>query len=204
MMDLYITAFVTLILVIDPIGLLPIFISLTHGRGAARTGIALRACIIGIIVLAAFGLVGDKLLQFIGIGLPAFRISGGLLLFLIAVEMLFNKRSQRREEQADDTPSDDPSVFPLATPLIAGPGAMAAMILLGSELRDDPTTTFVVIAAMLSVVALVLLSFLAGGTIERLLGKTGINVITRLMGMLLAALSVQFVVDGLKGLGAIG
>lgn len=204
MMDLYITSFVTLILVIDPIGLLPIFISLTHGRGSSRFGIALRACLIGITILAIFGLIGEKLLHFIGIGLPAFRISGGLLLFLIAVEMLFNKRSQRREEQSEETPSDDPSVFPLATPLIAGPGAMAAMILLGSEMRDDPSTTFVVMAAMLSVVSLAFLGFLTGGAVEKILRKTGINVISRLMGMLLAALSVQFVVDGLKGLGVFG
>jgi multiple antibiotic resistance protein len=204
MMDLYITSFVTLVLVIDPIGLLPIFISLTHGRGSARFGIALRACLIGITILASFGLVGEKRLDFIGIGLPAFRLSGGLLVFLIAVEMLFNKRSQRREEQSEEAPADDPSVFPLATPLIAGPGAMAAMILLGSEMRDDPSTTLVVMAAMLTVVTLAFLGFLSGGAVERLLRKTGINVISRLMGMLLAALSVQFVVDGLKGLGVFG
>ncbi len=204
MMDFYITAFVTLFLVIDPIGLLPMFISLTHGRGSARLGIALRACLTGVAILALFGLVGAKLLNFIGIGMPAFRISGGLLLFLIAVEMLFNKRSQRRTEQKEDVNPDDPSVFPLATPLIAGPGAMASMILLASNMQDDATTILIVMAAMVSVITLVFLVFLTGGTAERLIGKVGINVITRLMGMLLAALSVQFVVDGLKGLGVIG
>ena len=203
MMEFYVTAFVTLFLVIDPFGLLPMFISLTHGRGPARFSIALRACLIGVAILAVFGLVGAKLLDFIGIGLPAFRISGGLLLFLIAVEMLFNKRGQRREQQSGDTTGDDPSVFPLATPLIAGPGAMASMILLASDMKDDPSAVFIVMAAMVSVVLIVFCAFLTGNAFERILGKTGINVITRLMGMLLAALSVQFVVDGLEGLGVI-
>ncbi len=203
MMEFYITAFVTLFLVIDPIGLLPMFISLTQGQGGSRFGIAFRACLIGAVILAVFGFVGDRLLGFIGIGLPAFRISGGLLLFLIAVEMLFNKRSQRREEQSEDKSSDDPSVFPLATPLIAGPGAMASMILLSSGMEDDPQATMVVMGAMVSVLFLVFIGFLSGGLVERILGKTGINVFTRLMGMLLAALSVQFVVDGLRGLGVI-
>ncbi|KAB7615825.1 MarC family protein [Amylibacter sp. SFDW26] len=204
MIEFYITAFVTLFLVIDPIGLLPMFISLTVGHVAKRTSIAIRACLIAIVILAIFGLVGEKLLDFIGIGLPAFRISGGLLLFLIAVEMLFNKRGQRREEQSEEADqSDDPSVFPLATPLIAGPGAMAAMILLASDMQNSPRAVAVVMAAMISVVALVGLGFLMGNILERLLGKTGINVITRLMGMLLAALSVQFVVDGMHGLGVL-
>ena len=203
MMDFYVTAFVTLFLVIDPIGLLPMFISLTHGRGPARFGIALRACLIGICILALFGFIGAKILDFIGIGMPAFRISGGLLLFLIAVEMLFNKRSQRRTEQKEDVSPDDPSVFPLATPLIAGPGAMASMILWASNMKDDASATLVVMAAMVSVVSLVFLGFLTGSAVERILGRAGINVITRLMGMLLAALSVQFVVDGLRGLGVI-
>lgn len=204
MMDFYIAAFVTLFLVIDPPGLLPLFISLTQGHEENRRGIALRACLIAIFILAAFGFLGEDLLNFIGVGMPAFRISGGLLLFLMAVEMLFNKRAQRREQQSEDDNHDDPSVFPLATPLIAGPGAMAAMILLISEMSGDLHATFVVMAAMVSVTAVTFLLFLTSSSVERLLGPVGIKVITRLMGMLLAALSVQFVVDGLKGLGVIG
>ncbi len=203
MIDFYIAAFITLFLVIDPPGLLPLFISLTQGHAVTRRGIALRACLIAVFILATFGIIGETLLEFIGIGLPAFRISGGLLLFLMAVEMLFNKRAQRREAQAEDDNHDDPSVFPLATPLIAGPGAMAAMILLVSEMSGDIGSTFIVIAAMISVVAVTFLLFLTSGPVERLLGPVGIKVITRLMGMLLAALSVQFVVDGLKGLGVL-
>ena len=117
--------------------------------------------------------------------------------------MLFNKRGQRREQQNEDKSMDDPSVFPLATPLIAGPGAMTSMILLTSTMNVDKSTTLIVMAAMISVVFVVFLVFLSGGAVERLIGKVGINVVTRLMGMLLAALSVQFVVDGLKGLGVI-
>jgi multiple antibiotic resistance protein len=204
MIDFYITAFVTIFLVIDPPGLLPLFISLTQGHESARRGIALRACLIAIFILAAFGFIGENLLDFIGISMPAFRISGGLLLFLMAVEMLFNKRAKRREQQAEDDNHDDPSVFPLATPLIAGPGAMATMVLLISEMDGSIESTFVVIAAMVSVTAVTFLLFLTSSPVERLLGPVGIKVITRLMGMLLAALSVQFVVDGLKGLGVIG
>ena len=195
MLDFYITAFVTLFLIIDPLGLLPVFISVTQGLEKTRKPIALRACLVALGVLTVFGLAGERVLEFIGIGMPAFRISGGLLLFLTAVEMLFNKRAQRREEQSEEEAHDDPSVFPLATPLIAGPGAMAAMILLAGETHKDFNTTVVVMGAMFSVLAISLTLFLLATPAEKLLGKTGINVITRLMGMLLAALSVQFVVD---------
>lgn len=204
MFELYVTAFITLFLVIDPVGLMPMFVSLTQDNSQNRTKIAVRSCMVAVGILLLFGAFGEKLLSFIGIGMPAFRISGGLLLFLTAVEMLFNKRSQRREEQSETEMHDDPSVFPLATPLIAGPGSMATMILLAGDAVAGFTSTLVLMAAMISVVGLTFIFFMLGGTFERLLGKTGINVITRLMGMLLAALSVQFVVDGLNGLGVIG
>ena len=203
MFELFVTTFVMLFLVIDPIGLLPIFISLTLGNNKNRLKIGLRACSVALGILLLFGLFGENLLNFIGIGMPAFKISGGLLLFLTAVEMLFSKRGQRREEQTEMDVHDDPSVFPLATPLIAGPGSMATMILLLDNDASGITSTFVVLSAMVSVVFLTFIFFSLGGPFERLLGKTGINVITRLMGMLLAALSVQFVVDGLNGLGII-
>jgi len=129
-----ITAFVTLFVVIDPIALVPLFIALTRGRGdPARRRIALRACLVAIGLLTLFGLFGDAVLTFIGISMPAFRIAGGILLFLTALDMLFERRTKRREGQtkeADDHPEDDPSVFPLGIPLIAGPGAMATMVLL--------------------------------------------------------------------------
>lgn len=204
MFELYITAFVTLFLVIDPLGLLPMFISVTQGHSKTRNKIAIRACGIAVGILCVFGIFGENLLDFIGIGMPAFRISGGLLLFLTAVEMLFSKRGPRREEESEAATHDDPSVFPLATPLIAGPGSMATMILLSGEMDGGLGVTSVVMLAMLTVVLITFLLFLTGSALERMLGASGINVISRLMGMLLAALAVQFVVDGLHGLGVVG
>ncbi|MBN2905857.1 MAG: MarC family protein [Rhodobacteraceae bacterium] len=197
----YIGAFVTLFVVIDPIGLAPLFVAVTQGMDTAtRRAIALRASLIAAFLLTLFGIFGEAVLNFAGISMPAFRIAGGILLFLTALEMLFERRTKRREDQAhDDRP--DPSVFPLATPLIAGPGAMATMILLTTEAGRDPLAMVLIHLVMVSVVAIVLLLSLTAGLLERALGRTGTNVITRLLGMLLAALSVQFVLDGLGDLG---
>ncbi|NKB26598.1 MAG: NAAT family transporter [Rhodobacteraceae bacterium] len=190
------TAFATLFVIIDPISLAPMFIALTPGSSAAhRRAVALRACIIGAAVLALFGLFGEDLLELIGISMPAFRIAGGVLLFLTALDMLFERRSERRQGQT--SPSDDPSVFPLATPLIAGPGALASMILLTGEAASLGDTIGVYLV-MIAVLIITMLMFLAAGPLEKLLGDTGINVVTRLLGMLLAALSVQFVIDGVR------
>ncbi len=198
-----IAAFVTLYVIIDPIGLAPLFVALTQGRdNQARRRIAMRSCLVGAGLLTLFGLLGEALLSFVGISMPAFRIAGGILLFITALDMLFERRTKRREGQAhpDDEP-DDPSVFPLATPLIAGPGALATMILLMGQMPGDLVWGIAVHLVMAAVVALTFLMFLAAGVIERLLGPTGINVVTRLLGMLLAALSVQFVLDGLRNYG---
>ncbi len=197
-----ISAFVTLFVVMDPIGLAPLFVALTKGADAAsRRSVALRACAVGLGILAMFGLFGESVLSFTGISMPAFRIAGGILLFLTALEMLFERRSARRKGQKSN--ADDPSVFPLATPLIAGPGAIASMILLTDQ-AGDALGQVMVYLVLTAVVGLVLLFFLASGLIERALGPTGINVVTRLLGMLLAALSVQFVLDGFRGLGLLG
>lgn len=198
----YFTAFVTLFVIIDPIALVPLFIALTRGMTQAqRTTIGLRACLIAIALLTLFGLFGDTLLKTIGITMPAFRISGGLLLFITALDMLFERRTQRREGQHAEA-HHDPSVFPLATPLLAGPGAFTTMILL---VNNTPVTgmvhTLIIHLVMIVVIIAAFLMFLAAGFIERLLGRTGIVVITRLLGMLLAALSVQFVLDGIRGTG---
>lgn len=200
--DAALSAFLTLFVVIDPVGLAPMFIALTPGMEAARRRrIAATACAIGLGILFIFGLFGTALLDGLGISLPAFRIAGGLLLFLIAVDMLFEKRTERREGRTHV--ESDPSVFPLATPLIAGPGAMAAMVLLTSQSHAGAAQTGVILAIATAVVAMCLVLFLVAGPIERLLGRMGILVVTRLFGMLLAALSVQFVLDGLTGVGLI-
>jgi multiple antibiotic resistance protein len=198
-----ITSFVTLFVVIDPLGLIPLFIALTQGMAPdRRRAVGLRACMIAAVLLTLFGLFGQKLLDFVGISMPAFRIAGGILLFLTALDMLFERRTQRREGQMPDA-DHDPSVFPLAMPLIAGPGALAAMILLVGQSGAGVQGTAVVLGLMLSVIALIYVLFLAAGPIERALGRTGTMVITRLLGMLLAALSVQFVIDGIIGTGLV-
>ncbi|MEO9683780.1 MAG: MarC family protein [Tateyamaria sp.] len=193
-----ITAFVTMFVVIDPIGLAPLFVALTQGvPERQRRNIALRACAIGMTILIAFALFGESILGFIGIGMPAFRIAGGILLFLTALDMLFERRTKRREDQADEDDYDDPSVFPLAIPLISGPGAIASVILLTGQ-KPGVEGLALVLAITALVLGVCLALFLASGLLERALGKTGITVVTRLLGMLLAALSVQFVLDGLN------
>ncbi len=199
-----VTAFVTLFVVIDPIGTAPLFLALTQGMDAARRrAIGIRACVIAAILLALFGLAGQDFLRAVGISMPAFQIAGGLLLFLTALDMLFDRRAQRRADHADDkgAPVDDPSVFPLAMPLIAGPGAMATMVLLISETGRTAEGVALVTAVMLAVIAVALVLFLSASLLERLLRRTGTMVLTRLFGLLLAALSVQFVLNGLNAIG---
>ncbi|TJZ92965.1 MarC family protein [Paracoccus gahaiensis] len=197
-----ITAFVTLFVVIDPIGLAPIFIALTPGMDAsARLRIGLRSLVIAAILLTLFGLAGEAILSGIGISISAFRIAGGLLLFLTALDMLFERRTERREGQAEgDDPGHDPSVFPLAMPLLAGPGALATMILLAGE-NQGAVHLVMIHLMMLAVLGICMVLFVLATPLARALGRTGTMVVTRLLGMLLAALSVQFVIDGLKGSG---
>ena len=199
-MSAVLTAFVTLFVVIDPPGLAPLFIALTNGMSdAQRRRIGWRATVIAAILLTLFGLAGDSILRAIGISLPAFRIAGGILLFLTALDMLFERRTERREGQH---PNDDhdPSVFPLATPLLAGPGALTTMILLVGD-GGGAVQTLIIHLVMLSVLALNMVLFMLAGPLSRALGRTGTMVVTRLLGMLLAALSVQFIIDGLRGTG---
>lgn len=198
-----ITAFVTLFVIIDPLGLAPLFVALTQGETAARRRtIALTACGVAGAVLTVFGIFGDTVLAFAGISMPAFRVAGGALLFLTALDMLFEKRTKRRKDQGGAADhADDPSVFPLAIPLIAGPGAIASMILLSGQGNADLTWVVSVHLVMASVLVVTFVLFIASGVLERVLGPLGINVITRLLGMLLAALAVQFILDGLADFG---
>ena len=195
-----IAAFTTLLIIIDPPGLAPMFVALTQGMTTAqRRAIAIRACIIAGILLIAFMLIGEALLGFIGISMPAFRIAGGVLLFLTALEMLFQRRQTRRKDNAEEGAAehaDDPSVFPLALPLICGPGAITTIILLSSGAQS--AIDLIAIGGIVAIVLFtVFLSFLVSIPLERLLGKTGINILTRILGILLAALSIQFILDGI-------
>ncbi|WP_200832627.1 MarC family protein [Candidatus Halocynthiibacter alkanivorans] len=192
-----ITAFFTLFVIIDPIGLAPIFVALCRGMSPVqRRSVALRAVMIGALLLTLFGFFGEAVLGFAGISMPAFRIAGGILLFLTALDMLFERRTKRRKSQTSE--DDDPSVFPLATPLIAGPGAIATMILLMDQ-AEGALETGMVLLMLAAVLVLVLVMALLAPLLEKALGQTGTNVVTRLLGMLLAALSVQFIADGIIG-----
>ncbi|MBS1302809.1 MarC family protein [Loktanella sp. SALINAS62] len=201
-----ITAFTAMFIVIDPIGMAPLFVAMTQGmKTSHRRAIAIRACLAGMIILLIFAFTGEALLDFIGISMPAFRIAGGVLLFLTALDMLFERRQQRREDNSSDhlDPASDPSIYPLAIPLIAGPGAIATIILLTGQ-ADSALGFGAVLGVMVIVIGIVFALFMAAPLLERALGKTGINVVTRLLGMLLAALAVQFILDGLKGFGLAG
>lgn len=197
-----ITSFVTLFVIIDPIGLTPIFLALTQGMTPReRRGVAIRASLTATFILALFTLFGEAVLAFAGISMPAFRVAGGILLFLTALDMLFERRTKRRKHQGEEaTEAEDPSVFPISIPLIAGPGSIATVILLAGQ-KPGIEGFALVMSIVIAVLALMLVMFMVSGVLERLLGKTGINVVTRLLGMLLAALSVQFVLDGLRAFG---
>lgn len=199
-----IAAFTTMFIIMDPPGLVPVFIALTQGMSAEqRRAIAVRACIVAGALMILFLFVGEAVLGFIGISMDAFRIAGGILLFLTALDMLFQRRQARRADNAAEGQAehqDDPSVFPLALPLIVGPGAITTIILLAGNATS--AADFGAIAGVLMAVLLItFLAFLVAPTIERALGKTGLNIVTRVLGMLLAALAVQFVLDGLRGFG---
>ena len=199
---LAITAFVTLFVIIDPLAVAPLFVALTrHLDPPQRRAAAVRACIVAAGVLTLFGLLGQRLLDTVGISLAAFRISGGMLLFLIAVEMLFEKRTPRRSASAVE--ANDPSIFPIAVPLIAGPGAMATMVLMAAKQDGRWEWVLTIHVIMLAVIGLTFVMLMAGSKVDRLLGKNGINVLTRLFGILLAALAVQIVLDGLAGYGLV-
>ncbi len=202
MLDLFLSAFATLFVVIDPPGCAPIYAGLTHGatRPQARS-MALRASLIAGIILLIFALFGENLLAALHIELDAFRIAGGIMLFVIALDMVFEKRTQRREERAEKvraTPEvEDVSVFPMAMPMIAGPGSIATMMLLMSR-SQGTEQTLVVLAALVAVLVLTLIALIAAGPLMKLLGASVEAVITRLLGVLLAALAAQYVIDGLK------
>jgi len=196
------SALVTLMVVVDPLGLTPTFIGITHDLPpAARRQVALRASLIAAGVLTGAALAGQWLLTTLGISLPAFRIAGGLLLFSIASEMVFGVRIERQSkaaEQAIEERVRNIAAFPLAIPLMAGPGAITAVVLLSGQTSGQPLLLALLIGVIVVVTATCLLVFMLAQHIDRPLGITGNVVLTRLLGVLLAALAVQFVIDGVR------
>ncbi len=202
MLDLFISAFVTFFVVIDPPGCAPIYASLTKDATAAqRRSMAIRAALIAAGILLVFALFGEQLLGALHIELNSFRIAGGVMLFLIAIDMVFEKRTERREDRAQkiiETPEiEDVSVFPMAMPMIAGPGSIASVMLLMSQ-NEGLDRSIIVLSALGAVLLLTLLALIAAGPIMRVLGSKAEAVITRLLGVLLAALASQFIIDGLR------
>ena len=203
MLELFFSAFVTFFVIVDPPGCAPIYAGLTKGASAQqRRNMAVRACLIAGAILLVFALFGVDLLAALHIELHSFRIAGGLMLFWIAWEMVFEKRTQRREERAEKvaaTPEvEDVSVFPMAMPMLAGPGAIAAIMLLMNE-ASSLEEMGVVLAALAAVLVITSLALIAAGPLMRLFGDKVESVITRLLGVLLAALAAQYVIDGLRG-----
>jgi multiple antibiotic resistance protein len=199
---LFVSAFVTLFVIIDPPGCAPIFAGLTReSPPAQRRALAVRSVLIAAGILVFFALLGEDLLEILGIGLPAFRIAGGIMLFLIALEMVFEKRTARRASRVEEinaTPEvEDVSVFPMGIPMIAGPGSIASVMLLVSR-SNGLDQTLVVFAALASVLLLTMLALLAAGPLMRLLGYRMEAMLTRLLGVILAALAAQFVIDGIS------
>ena len=213
-MDIYWTqvavpAFATFFVIIDPIGLVPMFLALTHDmNGKTRRRNAILATAFAACLLLVFAMAGQGILDALGISLPAFRISGGLLLFILALEMLFEKRTERRQRNVRDAGTDPVSsanegvwVFPLGLPLMAGPGAFTSVILLMGTHAGEPIAQVVVIGVLLSVLLITLVLFLLADRLKRYISDSATKAMTRLLGMILAALAVQFVITGIKSAG---
>lgn len=206
---LFVSSFVTLFVVLDPPGCVPIFSSLTNGASTAhRRSMAYRSVAIATAVLVAFALGGQAFLGALGISLPAFKIAGGVMVFLIAIDMVFEKRTERRENRAEEViasaaaaakpiESEDISVFPMAIPMLAGPGSLAAIMLLAAR-SHSIEEKLVVMAALVAVMVITLASLLLAGPLMRLMGVKFEGALTRLLGVVLAALAAQFIVDGIK------
>ena len=206
LIDFAISALITLLVVVDPVGLTPTFLAVTEGLPrAARRSVAMRASLIAGAILIGSALIGDWLLHTLSISLSAFRIAGGLLLFSIASEMVFGVRIRREGEAAEEAVEEhvrNIAAFPLAIPLLAGPGAITATVLLAGRAYGHMLLVAILLAVVLLVVLACLGTFIVAGRISRLLGLTGNIVLSRLLGVLLAALAVQYVADGVRAVWA--
>src|SRR5215210_1782655 len=201
MLEFVFNSLVTLLVVVDPLGLAPIFAALTKGYPEQRKReVAIRGTILGTVILLLFALAGDVLLEALGIGIPAFRIAGGILLFFLALDMIFASptglRARTVREQEEISYEHDVSVFPLAIPLVAGPGAITTVLLYTGE--RSPAELGIFVGVLLLVLLLTLVSLLLAPRVMGLFGETGANVLSRVLGVLLDALAVQFVLDGIQ------
>ncbi|KTQ88913.1 MarC family transcriptional regulator [Aureimonas ureilytica] len=212
MLETLLNGFATLFVIIDPLGLAPLFLGLTPGLSMAdRRRLALRACLIAFAILAIFAFAGVTVLQTLGVSLGAFRVAGGLFLFWIAFELVFEKRKTRKEKDAEAAMTEhevfEIAAVPLAIPLMAGPGAISAVILLSGAL-PGPTGQISLLLVIATVIAATYATLSVANRLDRFMGQTGRAVVTRLLGVLLAALAVQFVADGIvslvRGSGLIG
>lgn len=208
LIEFSVQAFAMLVVVIDPVGMSPIYLGLTHGaQPAERRRMAVRGVLLAAAILLVFALAGQSLLEALGVSLSAFRIAGGILLFLLAVDMLLVRpsglRSTTGEEREEASHFEDISVFPLAIPMLAGPGAMTSIVLLMGRAGGDPVRIGLLLGVLVVVLLLTLAALLLAGFLSRVLGVTGSNVIGRVLGIVLAALAVQFILDGLAGAGVI-
>ncbi len=201
-LDYAISALLTLFVVVDPVGLVPTFLAVTEDLPRrARRSVAVRSSLIAGAVLIGTALIGDWLLHTLSISLPAFRIAGGLLLFSIASEMVFGVRLRRESREAEEAVEEhvrNIAAFPLAIPLLAGPGAITATVLLAGRANGNLMLIAILIGVVALVAAACFVAFLFAERIGRAIGLTGNIVLSRLLGVLLAALAVQYVVDGVR------
>lgn len=202
MMELFVSALVTFFVIIDPPGCAPIFASLTAGSPVAhRRAMAVRSTLVAALILYMFAVFGEAFLGALGISLDAFRVAGGIMLFIIALEMVFEKRTERREHRVEDVKAhpehEDISVFPMAIPMIAGPGSIASVMLMTAR-SSGIEESLVVLGALAVVLIVNLVALLAAGPLMQLLGYRIEAMITRILGVVLAALAAQFVIDGIK------
>ncbi len=208
--DFLLSAVTTLFVTVDPIGLAPIFVTVTAGMTTPqRRRTALRAVIISAVILAVFAFFGERFLDTLGISIPAFRIAGGLMLLWIGFEMVFEKRTIRKSQSASKAVSDEQvhnvSAFPLAVPLLAGPGTITAVILLSGRASEsgDPIVLAALMGLIAAILALCFLIFLLADILNRFIGASIQSILTRLLGVMLAALAVQFLIDGVRAAFAI-
>lgn len=197
MVELFIQSFVIYFVVVDPLGNAPIFLSLTQSQNKKeKTQTAMEGVLIATIILIAFSLIGNLILSYLNISLPAFRIAGGIILFIISLEMLFNKRQQRKETVITDA-NEKVSIFPLAIPILSGPAAITSVIVIVSDIGDNIVNQLVSISALTSVMLLTLITFLITSQSGDFINKKIINVFSRVIAIILAGLSVQYIMDGI-------